>query len=212
MTTPRDMSFDLHIPVGTSDAFTSRLKDVPEDKRTSWRFHVVRNGESLDGIAAALHAHASDIVAANGLPAGGGVETGDELVIPVAPVASAASARPHRYAVRRGDTLITVSDRFGVSVEELRRWNHLSSNIVRPGSSLMVAEPVKLAPGMHVRGRRPRGQAAHVSASSAHTAVGSFTSTKHASSRAVSSARTTEKDASVKSTGAASKKKRKATR
>src|SRR6202012_5090626 len=51
MTTPRDMSFDLHIPVGTSDAFTSRLKDIPEDKRTSWRFHVVRNGESLDGIA-----------------------------------------------------------------------------------------------------------------------------------------------------------------
>src|ERR1700722_18510837 len=76
MTTPRDMSFDLHIPVGTSDAFTSRLKDIPEDKRTSWRFHVVRNGESLDGIATALHAHASDIVAANGLRAEGGVEAG----------------------------------------------------------------------------------------------------------------------------------------
>jgi membrane-bound lytic murein transglycosylase D len=211
MTTPRDMSFDLHIPVGTSDAFTSRLKDVPEDKRTSWRFHVVRNGESLDGIAAALHAHASDIVAANGLPAGGGVETGDELVIPVAPIASA-SARPHRYAVRRGDTLVTVSDRFGVSVEELRRWNHLSSNTVRPGSSLMVAEPVKLAPGMHVRGRRPGGQAAYATANSAHGAGGSHAPAKHASSRAVSSTRTTVKDASVKSMGATSKKKHKATR
>jgi membrane-bound lytic murein transglycosylase D len=208
MTTPRDMSFDLHIPVGTSDAFTSRLKDIPEDKRTSWRFHVVRNGESLDGIAVALHAHASDIVAANGLRAEGGVETGDELVVPVAPVASALSGRSQRYAVRRGDTLVTVSDRFGVSVEELRRWNHLSSNTVRPGSSLTVSEPVKLAPGTHVRGRRARG----VAANSARTAGGSHSSPKHSVSRSASSAPTTAKNASAKSTGATSKKKRKATR
>jgi membrane-bound lytic murein transglycosylase D len=212
MTTPRDMSFDLHVPVGTSDAFTSRLKDIPEDKRTSWRFHVVRNGESLDGIATALHAHASDIVAANGLRAEGGVETGDELVIPVAPVASAVSGRSQRYAVRRGDTLVTVSDRFGVSVEELRRWNHLSSNTVRPGSFLTVSEPVKLAPGTRVHGTRARGRVAYTAANSARKAGGSHTSTNHSASRSASSAPTTAKNTSTKSTDTTSKKKRKATR
>jgi membrane-bound lytic murein transglycosylase D len=212
MTTPRDMSFDLHIPVGTSEAFTSRLKDIPEDKRTSWRFHVVRSGESLDGIAAALHTHASDIAAANELPAGNGVETGDELVIPVAPIASAASGRPQRYAVRHGDTLITVSDRFGVSVEELRRWNHLSSNTVRPGRSLTVSEPVRLAPGTHVRAKQTRGRATYATASSGHSVGKSHASARQSNSKAAFSARTTAKNASVESTDVTSKKKRKATR
>src|SRR5437588_11169984 len=57
MTTPRDTSFDLHIPVGTLDIFTTRIKDIPEDKRACWRFHVVRSGETLDGIATTTHAH-----------------------------------------------------------------------------------------------------------------------------------------------------------
>ena len=110
MTTPRDMSFDLHIPVGMNDVFATRIKNIPEDKRASWRFHVVRSGETLDGIAAALHAHANDIARANGLTADGGVDTGDELVIPVASATSVAG--PQRYSVRHGDTLITVADRF----------------------------------------------------------------------------------------------------
>ncbi len=33
------------------------------------------------------------------------------------------------------------------------RWNHLSSNAVKPGRVLTVAEPVKLAPGTRVRGK-----------------------------------------------------------
>jgi membrane-bound lytic murein transglycosylase D len=169
MTTPRDMSFDLRIPVGTRDVFAERIKEIPEDKRASWRFHVVRAGESLDGIAAALHGRVNDIAATNGLSAGDGVDAGDELVIPVA--SSVASAGPQRYGVRRGDTLITVADRFGVSVEELRRWNHLSSNVVRPGSSLAVAEPVKLAPITHLRSKASRGKKnAHSTAASVHAA------------------------------------------
>jgi len=171
MTTPRDMSFDLHIPMGTRDVFAERIREIPEDKRASWRFHVVRSGESLDGIATALHGRVSDIAATNGLSAGDGVDAGDELVIPVA--SSVASAGPQRYGVRRGDTLITVADRFGVSVEQLRRWNHLSSNVVRPGSSLAVAEPVKLAPITHVRSKASRGKKnAHSTATSVHAAPG----------------------------------------
>ncbi len=173
MTTPRDMPFDLHVPVGTRDVFTARLKDIPEDKRSSWRFHVVRSGETLDGIATALHVHANDIARTNGLTADDGVDVGDELVIPVA--SSSANAGPQRYAVRRGDTMITVADRFGVSVEELRRWNHLSSNGLKPGTSLAIAEPVKLAPSMRVRSRSTRSKsksrttaAAFVHAPSSH--------------------------------------------
>jgi membrane-bound lytic murein transglycosylase D len=179
MTTPRDMPFDLHIPAGTRDVFAERIKEIPEDKRSSWRFHVVRAGETVDGIAAALHAHAKDIAATNGLAAGDDVDTGDELVVPVA--SAVASAGPQRYAVRRGDTLVTVADRFGVSVEELRRWNHLSSNVVKPGSSLAVAEPVKLAPATRVRSKRIGGKSSHTVAASSH-ATSPHADPKHKSS------------------------------
>jgi membrane-bound lytic murein transglycosylase D len=190
MTTPRDMSFDLHIPVGTVDVFSARIKDIPEDKRASWRFHVVRSGETLDGIASAAHAHVSDIAKTNGLKVDEGVDAGDELVIPVA--GAVASAGPRRYAVRRGDTLITVADRFGVSVEELRRWNHLSSNVVKPGSLLAVVEPVKLAPVTHVRSKGSRGKkSSRVAAVPVHAGSTQAT-TKHSISKSTSTATATK--------------------
>jgi membrane-bound lytic murein transglycosylase D len=197
MTTPRDMSFDLHIPVGTHDVFSARLKDIPEEKRTSWRFHIAREGESLDTIATALHASPNQISEANGITAGETVDPGDELVIPVA-IASA-GVRPQRYTVRRNDTLVTVADRFNVSVEQLRRWNHLSSNTVKTGRLLAVAEPVKLAPGTRVRGRKSRGRAA---SSAAATRV----STKKSNVKPAA----TKKSSTTKSRSASPKTKSKA--
>src|SRR5207253_5078970 len=120
-----------------------------------------------------------------------GVDVGDELVIPVA--GAVASAGPQRYAVRRGDTLITVADRFGVSVEELRRWNHLSSNIVKPGTTLAVVAPVKLAPVTHVRSKASRGKkSSHVAAVRVH-AESSHTSAKHTASKSSSSSTAAKK-------------------
>jgi membrane-bound lytic murein transglycosylase D len=203
MTTPRDMSFDLHIPAGTLDVFSTRIKDISEDKRASWRFHVVRSGETLDGIAAALHAHTSDIAKANGLKVDDGVNTGDELVIPVA----VARAGPQRYGVRRGDTLITVADRFGVSVEQLRRWNHLSSNAVKPGSSLAVVEPVKLAPVTHVRSRTARGKKGSRVATTPVHAASSHAGAKHGLSKSNSPSTTTKKNSATTVRNAMSKTK-----
>ncbi len=167
LTTPRDLSFDLHIPVGMGDVFNQRIKNIPEDKRASWRFHVVRAGESLDGIASALHARPSEITEANGIAPGETVDAGDELVIPVA--TASASEHPQRYTARHGDTLVTVADRFNVSTDQLKRWNHLSSNAVKPGRVLTIAEPVKLAPGMRTRSRKTHGASASHSASTQHT-------------------------------------------
>src|SRR6202046_1536154 len=214
MSTPRDTSFDLHIPVGTHDVFTERLKEIPEDKRSSWRFHVVRPGETLDGIATTLHAHASDVVAANGVALNDGVDTGDELVIPV--TTAAAGTRPQRYAMRRGDTLVTVADRFGVSVEDLRRWNHLSSKAVHPGTSLAVVEPVKLAPGTHVHGRGTRRKSSvHAASTSVHQGYAQPASTHKNSKSATSSASgkaTSKKGSSEAELNSTTKTKKKATR
>jgi membrane-bound lytic murein transglycosylase D len=183
MTTPNNMPFDLHIPVGTSATFNARIKEIPEEKRSSWRFHVVKAGETLDGIAAEYHVRAHEIAEANDIAESDGVDTDDELVIPVA---TAAANEPLRYKVRHGDTLVTVADRFGVSVEELRRWNHLRSNEVSTGRSLTVAEPVKLAP--HGRTRRHSGRK-----SSTSRAKTTHSGEKHTSSKSAKGKKTSAK-------------------
>lgn len=175
MRTPPDIPFDLHLPVGTKDVYLSRIASIPEEKRASWRFHTVKPGETLDGIALSFHARASDIAATNGISVGDSVDTGDELVIPVATVAASASgARSLHYTTRRGDTLVTVADRYSVSVEDLRRWNHLSTaSALTPGRKLIVSEPVHLAPSTHAKSRTKHGHASPVTKGDSHHAASS---------------------------------------
>jgi membrane-bound lytic murein transglycosylase D len=150
LSTPNDIPYDLHLPPGTHDIFLTRLKNIPDGDRTSWRFHVVQNDETLEQIAESLHARAAEITSFNDLT--DPIESGDELVIPIA--ASSRLTPGERYTMRRNDTLVTVADRFGITVEQLREWNHLSSNRVASGHSLYVVEPIRLAPAAH--GRRHR--------------------------------------------------------
>lgn len=207
MSTPHDTPFDLHIPPGTKDAYLDRVKEIPEDKRSSWRFHVVKAGESLDAIASLLHARAQEIVEINSIAPGDTLDEGDELVVPVT---VAAPSHPQRYKVRKGDTLITVADRFGVSVEDLRRWNHLSSNAVKPGRTLTVAEPVRLAPGLRTRGRTSRKAASPASRSGkAASGKSSAKSASTKSSKKAPAAASTKASAKSKSS---SKSKSKAAR
>jgi membrane-bound lytic murein transglycosylase D len=207
MSTPNDVSFDLHLPPGTREAYLARIKEIPEQKRSSWRFHVVRAGESLDSIASILHARPSEIAETNSIAPGESLDEGDELVVPVA---TAASVHPQRYTVRRGDTLITVADRFGVSVEELRRWNHLSSNTIAPGRAITVAEPVKLAPGMRVRGKGSRSKNTKRVASTSTRAKTTNTSAKQPTKKSSGGAHA--KSTSTKSKSSSSKSKSKAAR
>ncbi len=152
--TPNDMPFDLHIPPGTKQLYEDRLKAIPVDHRASWRFHIVRQGETLDSIASTLHAHTDEIAEANGFMPGTAIETGDELVVPV--TTATAVSRPQRYVPRRGETLTAIADRFNITVNDLRRWNHLTSNTVRPGRSLNVSEPVQFVPATYSRARNGR--------------------------------------------------------
>jgi membrane-bound lytic murein transglycosylase D len=201
MSTPGDMDFDLHLPAGTRDVYLKRIEKVPEDKRSSWRFHVVRAGESLDSIASSLHSRAAEIVSANGLDANALIQAGDELAVPVANVTVA--LRTLHYTTRTGDTLVTVADRFNVSVEDLRRWNHLSSSKIGPHRTLAVSEPVHLAPATHVRAKKAQGKA------TAKTEAG--TTKKSASGAAKpaakTTAKTTAKHAAKTSSRSATKKK-----
>ncbi len=53
--------------------------------------------------------------------------------------AKSRKSKPRRYTIRPGDSLWSIADRYGVSVEQLRGWNKLSNrSVLQPGQRLVV--------------------------------------------------------------------------
>lgn len=151
--TPPDETFNLHLPAGTKASFEKRIAEIPVDKRRYWRYHTLASGETLAEVARSYHVSLSAIEDVNELSSAD-VSDVDAVVIPVSP--RSASRATTLYRVRRGDTLITIADRFGVTVEQLRRWNHLRRSEVKVGSRLHVAEPAHIPTSRHRRRSRVR--------------------------------------------------------
>ncbi len=142
METPPDTSFDLRLPAGTATLFDDRIALIPEDKRNSWRYHIVAANDTLDSVAHEYHVSVSALASSNQLSEDESLAGIEALAVPVPPRAEP-SARMRLYTARRGDTLVTIADRFGVSLAQLRRWNGIPSGIrVAAGRRLHVAEPV----------------------------------------------------------------------
>ena len=160
--TPPDEAFDLHLPVGTRDLFEKRIAEIPEDKRRYWRFHTLTAGETMDDVAHAYHVPASEIAFVNQLSSSTDLSGVDALVIPVAPASTPSLARTAMYRSRKGDTLVTVADRFGVTVDQLKRWNHLTGTAIPKGRALYVTEPARIPTGS----RKARGKGAQATRSS----------------------------------------------
>jgi membrane-bound lytic murein transglycosylase D len=144
MSTPADAPFELHLPAGSKDLYQKRLAEIPVDKRNQWRFHKVVSGDTLVTVARDYHVTPSEIAFVNQLDAGEDLSSTDSLIIPVPPAPSSRS-RLTLYKVEHGDTLVTVADRFNITVQQLRRWNHLSAAHLEPGRRLYVAEPARVA-------------------------------------------------------------------
>jgi membrane-bound lytic murein transglycosylase D len=154
ISTPPDDSFNLHLPPGTKDVFTRDIAEIPVDKRRYWRFHTVEEGDTMESIAHTWHVSTSELAFVNQLSASSDLSGVDSLVIPVAPVSAPSSLRNAVYHPRKGDTLVTIADRFGVTVAQLRRWNHIRGEAVVPGSSVYVAEPAHISAAQHTHSRK----------------------------------------------------------
>jgi peptidoglycan lytic transglycosylase D len=151
MTTPKDGGFELKLPLGTKDKYLTNIGTIPVDKRVWWRYYKVESGDTLASIGRKYHTKASAIAAANDLRPSDTLQPNSRLIIPIAPGWGGAANRVAfsrqilRYHVRRGDTVLSVADDFGVPAGLLRRWNHLHGNQLRPGRILLihraVAEP-----------------------------------------------------------------------
>jgi membrane-bound lytic murein transglycosylase D len=145
MVTPPDTAFDLHLPAGTATLFEQRIAAIPEGKRVGWRYHRVAAGDTLAAVAREHHVSEAALAEANQLHEGDAVTGVESLVIPQAQPAAPSLRAPvssaTTYTARKGDTLVTIADRFGVSLAQLRHWNKVSGSKVKPGQRLHVSEP-----------------------------------------------------------------------
>lgn len=110
--------------------------------------HVVTSGDNLWDIARHYRVSAEALAQANGVTARTVLKLGQKLRVPGAAGARAEvpgnlladNSDELRYQVQQGDSLWTISRRFNVSVDALKKWNRLptSTSALQPGQRLVV--------------------------------------------------------------------------
>ena len=154
--------YRLRVPVGTRDSVVVAVNAVPTTSAPNLPdliTHRVKRGETIASIARKHRTTVAAIRQENGLRRNSRVRVGQVLRIPVrsrtstpsqVASSSARTARnsnshssegsPSIYVVRSGDTLWSISQRYSLSVDELRRLNGLSRrSTIKPGQRLVVS-------------------------------------------------------------------------
>src|SRR3989454_2365182 len=147
-TTPNER-FELHLPAGTKDGYLSAIAAIPSDMRVWWRYHKVAPGDTLATVARIYRSTPRAIARVNNLDGEEDLSADARLIIPIAPGkhattedAATYSRRATRYTVRKGDTVQSVADNFGVSPSMVRRWNRVKGDSLRGRRVVYVHLPV----------------------------------------------------------------------
>jgi membrane-bound lytic murein transglycosylase D len=117
--------------------------------------HQVRPGDSLWSIARRYNVSVQQLAQWNSMAPGDTLAAGRTLAVwttQASPATPPTSDRPEmirrvNYAVRRGDSLHRIANRFNVSVNQIASWNNLNtSRHLRPGQQLTLFVDVRRAP------------------------------------------------------------------
>ncbi|HHV79435.1 MAG TPA: LysM peptidoglycan-binding domain-containing protein [Firmicutes bacterium] len=93
--------------------------------------YELKAGETVEAVAQNWRVPAALLRKLNGLEPGASVNAGEKLKIPVPGFVL--------YRVKKGDTLSGIARKYGVTVEELIRWNQIAdSNMILAGEPLLI--------------------------------------------------------------------------
>lgn len=127
---PYAQTYEIYIPYVKLSEFRQTYKPEPMD--SYYVLHTVKQGDTLSRIGKKYHVSYKMIQDFNHLKSTR-LKINQKLVVPVA---QSAAKRQNEYVVKAGDSLIKIARAFRISVAELKKINHLSSDTIRVGDTL----------------------------------------------------------------------------
>ena len=141
--TPPGRRYVLHVPLGKGADFQRRYDQLPAQEKPEIISYEVERGDNISAIAEAFGVGADIIKAANSLPNANLIHPGQKLYIPAAGRTGRGATALH--TVRRGESLSRIARSYNVTVDEIKRWNGLRGDLIRPGEELRVKPKTLLA-------------------------------------------------------------------
>ena len=127
---------DITIVDGTAlvpdEGPSGTMSDIEKSKNATISVYVVREGDTLTGIAKLFRVSPSTILWANDLSRNAVLKVGQTLVIlPVTGV---------RYTVESGDTLVSIAKRFGADATDIANFNGIDDDMIVVGMKLIIPD------------------------------------------------------------------------
>ncbi len=154
--TPPGGPHHLMVPAGRADRIRGLLEELDAEDMIVWREIRVRPGDTLSQLARRHNTTTRQLREANGL-SGSFLRAGQTLRLADNGRTPEDSPHADRYAqlerlqqrllptkrfqhqVRPGESLWVIARRYGVGVDDLKRWNGLGGNdLIRPGDRILV--------------------------------------------------------------------------
>lgn len=153
--TDPDGPYRLLIPIAQAEQFAAAVSAPEGLQGIQWTRHVVQGGETLGHLAVEYRTTVAVLREVNSLP-GDMIRVGQGLMVPqpadaadgfgllADAIANAiqnqtGDGRRQAYVVRAGDSLWSVSRRYGVEVAQLAQWNSMSpEDVLSIGRELVV--------------------------------------------------------------------------
>jgi murein DD-endopeptidase MepM/ murein hydrolase activator NlpD len=102
------------------------------------KYHKVKSGESLEKIAKNYGVSVQELLKANKNIKANKLKVGESLCIPQRKLAKTKTQDYAIYKVKKGDTLQSIAEKFGVDVQELKSFNNLKSEKVKEGQEIKI--------------------------------------------------------------------------
>ena len=119
----------------TSDILTigMQLKLPTKEEQNEYETYTIKDGDSLYSIANKYNITVNDLIDYNALPSMV-ITVGDVIKIPKGKTPN----NDNIYTVKPGDTLYRIANMYDVSIDELKNYNNLTSNILSIGQKLII--------------------------------------------------------------------------
>lgn len=134
MTPPNTKNYYVYIPANKQGLFANNFDPKKQMKKN---IYIVKNGDTLSGIASRFNTDSRTIKDINSLKTDK-LSINQELMVPALAVKNAKEISKKNYIIQKGDTLSGIAQKFSVSVKNLKSVNNIASSNLRIGEKIVI--------------------------------------------------------------------------